>query len=61
MAIDTEDKRRSVMGMSPIVTLPVPDGDISSEQDRRHIAGLYRGEAAGPPGAAPFSHRWFEE
>ena len=39
MAIDTENKRRSVSG-----TYPVPDGYISSG-DRTQIAGFYRGLA----------------
>lgn len=60
MAIDTEDKRRSLASVGPISLLPVPDGDISSEQDRRHIMGLYR-IGPSPPGAMEFSHRWFEE
>jgi hypothetical protein len=37
MAIDTHDKRRSVIGV-----MPVADGVIDT-QDRPHIAGLYRG------------------
>lgn len=35
MAIDSEDKRRSIAGIPP-----VPDGTIS-EEDRRRIAGYY--------------------
>lgn len=43
MAIDTEDKRRSVAG------IPMnPDGTINA-QDRQHIAGFYRGIAAAAP------------
>jgi len=43
MAIDTENKRRSVMGFShPSVTLPLPDGDIS-ESDRATIVHNYAG------------------
>lgn len=36
MPIDTENKRRSVLGI-----LPVPDGSIDA-QDRRQVLGLYR-------------------
>lgn len=43
MAIDTENKRRSVMGFShPSVTLPVADGDIN-ESDRATIVHNYAG------------------
>jgi hypothetical protein len=37
MAIDTENKRRSV-----IYILPIPDGIIDAD-DRRHVAYIYRG------------------
>lgn len=42
MAIDNENKRRSV-----IRVFPVPDGSINTG-DRRHIAGFYRGLADVP-------------
>jgi len=38
MAIDSEDRRRSIAGI-PMVA----DGDIDDAQDRIHIAGFYRG------------------
>lgn len=46
MAINTENKRRAalgtVLGMIGLkLSAPVPDGDISSEFDRRVIAGTY--------------------
>jgi hypothetical protein len=43
--IDTRDKRASVLGLSgPFVRVaPVPDGSIDAA-DRRHVAGLYRGD-----------------
>lgn len=42
MAIDTEDKRRIASSQGLIWILgPVPDGDISGYNDRRHIAGMY--------------------
>lgn len=45
MAIDSEDKRRSVA-----VVPPVPDSDLDSAADRMHIAGFYRGiTPAAPP------------
>lgn len=46
MPIDTETKRRSVLGLGlpPFVILPVPDGTISAA-DRIHIAGYYAGIA----------------
>lgn len=45
MAIDSENKRRSVsgyVGMFAIVQ-PRPDGN-TDESDRKHVAGLYRGQ-----------------
>jgi hypothetical protein len=38
MAIDTEDKRRSVARI-----LPLPDGDIISQADRQQVAWIYSG------------------
>ena len=42
MAIDSENKRRSVMGI-----MPIPDGVIDAV-DRMHISGHYRFEAIEP-------------
>lgn len=46
MAIDSENKRRSVLGYGgPFgVVGPRPDGAIGNEADRRHAAGLYAGQ-----------------
>ncbi len=38
MAIDTEDKRRSVVGI-----LPIPDGQSLTEADRKQVAWIYNG------------------
>lgn len=43
MAIDTEDKRRSVVQI-----IPIPDNLINAG-DREQVAGLYRGISASPP------------
>lgn len=44
MAIDSEDKRRSVVGYAGVfaVVPPRPDGGLD-ENDRKHAAGIYRG------------------
>lgn len=49
MSIDTEDKRRSVVspGLPYLVIVPKPDGTINAD-DRRHIAGFYRGIKTDP-------------
>lgn len=43
MAINTEDRRRSVVGI-----LPIADGTISGV-DKQHVAGFYRGIAVTTP------------
>ena len=43
MAIDTEDKRRSIVGL-PLPVYPVPDASIALD-DHLHFAGYYRLEA----------------
>ena len=45
MAIDSEDKRRSVHGyLGPFAVIaPRPDGALD-EADRKHVAGIYRGQ-----------------
>ena len=48
MAIDTEDKRRSVIGI-----LPIADGTISGV-DKQHVAGFYRGIPAAVPVVTPY-------
>ncbi len=44
MAIDTQTKRRSVLGafMVALTVLPLPDGAVGT-QDRPHVNGLYAG------------------
>lgn len=38
MAIDSEDKRRSVIRL-----LPIPDGESLTEADRKQVAWIYNG------------------
>ena len=38
MAIDTENKRRSIVGV-----LPIPDGEPVTEADRKQVAWIYNG------------------
>ncbi len=46
MAIDTETKRRSVLGYThPSIILPVADGTIG-ETDRKHVCGLFAAVSA---------------
>lgn len=42
MAVDTENKRRSVSGYTGSVILPAADARISAA-DRAHVARIYRG------------------
>ena len=49
MAIDPENKRRSVSNWFCRIP-PVPDGTISAV-DRQHVSGIYSGIAADPPTA----------
>lgn len=53
MAIDTRDKRASVIGFSRPsgMTLPNPDGGLN-QGDRQQVAYSYRGIAAAAPGGA---------
>jgi hypothetical protein len=46
MAIDTEDKRRSVHGYTMTPIYPVADGSVDT-QDRPHVAWIYRGIVIG--------------
>lgn len=50
MAIDTENKRRSISGYSGLVIAPRADGTISAP-DRTHLVGLFA-RAADTPGAS---------
>lgn len=54
MAIDTENKRRSVSGYVGATIFPRPDGAITAP-DREHATDLYAGIAAGPPTPPPSS------
>lgn len=47
MAIDSENKRRSVSNWFCRIP-PAPDGTIAAV-DRQHVAGFYSGIAAGAP------------
>lgn len=63
MAIDSENKRRSVDDMTVVNLIgPVPDDDIDSVSDRRHMCGLYRfEEPLGTFGGLKYDHRKLEE
>lgn len=52
MAVDSETKRRSALGMlvMALTIAPVPDGTISAV-DREHITGIYAGIAPAAPAA----------
>jgi hypothetical protein len=52
MAVDTEDKRRSVL-----TVLPIPNADVDAG-DREQVAWLYRGIPAAPPLAQPMIIRF---
>lgn len=48
MSLDTRDKRASVvaLGLPWLLVAPTPDSAVSGAEDRRHVAGLYRGPYA---------------
>lgn len=50
MAIDTRDKRASILGLGLglALTLPSPDGLALDQGDRQHVAFSYRGISAAP-------------
>jgi len=50
MAVDTQTKRRSALGMTimALAIAPVPDGTVGAV-DREHILGIYAGIAPGTP------------
>lgn len=52
MAIDTQNKRRSVQGYTAVVVYPVADGAIT-KPDREHAAWLYAGIPADGPAPPP--------
>lgn len=50
MAINTRDRRFSVVGLSSVLQVfPTPDGAFDSAGDRLQLLGLYRGITAEPP------------
>lgn len=55
MAIDTAQKRRSALGIGQpwMVVPPAPDGSVSTQADRQHLAFSYSGILAGPLYVAP--------
>lgn len=59
MAIDTQDKRASVIAVAQphlSAVRPNPDGAITSLADRQHLGFLYRGISVG--GAPTFQIAW---
>lgn len=48
MAIDTQNKRRSVQAYGGAIVYPLADGTISSA-DREHVSWLYAGIPVSPP------------
>lgn len=53
MSVNSETKRRSVLGMAimALVIAPVPDGTVAAV-DREHITGIYAGIPPSSPGVA---------
>jgi len=53
MAVDTQTKRRSALGMviMALAVAPVPDGTVAAV-DREHIIGIYAGISPATPGVA---------
>ncbi|KKN75798.1 hypothetical protein LCGC14_0376740 [marine sediment metagenome] len=62
MAVDTETKRRSALGMlvMALTIAPVPDGTIAAV-DREHITGIYAGIAPASPGVLTTAIHIFSE
>jgi hypothetical protein len=60
MAIDTANKRASVIGFALAFRLvaPTPDGSLASAADREQLAQSYAGIAADPPPNAPLDGFW---
>lgn len=56
MAIDSENKRRSIAEHEWLILPPLADGSISSLADRQHMIGLYRGTEISTPYPATFIH-----
>ena len=54
MAIDTENKRRSMMSLPWDIIFPVPDGSITTA-DKRHLLGLYRDVSTADEGLPSYS------
>jgi hypothetical protein len=57
MAVDTRNKRASCLGFAnpPFAVFPNPDGAITSQADRQHIAYVYPGILAGEAAVNPDS------
>lgn len=55
MAIDSRNKRFSLMGLAvaAVVTLPTPDGAIDTAGERQQYLHLYSGITAGSPVVLP--------
>lgn len=62
MAVDTETKRRSALGMlvMALTIAPVPDGTVAAV-DREHITGIYAGIAPASPGVSTSNIHIFSE
>lgn len=57
MAVDTRNKRASCLGFAnpPFAVFPNPDGDISTQADRQHMAYAYPGILVDAPTATASS------
>lgn len=49
MAVDTRDKRASVLGFGLAALLVLPEPGVIDQPDRQHVAYSYRGIAAATP------------
>ena len=59
MAVDTRNKRASVLGIALAIGFPFPNPDGTIDQaDRQHIAYCYPGISAGEPVADVGAGRW---
>ncbi len=57
MAIDTENKRRSVSGYGGAKVAPAPDGTIE-DADRYHMGWIYAGTTPSGGGGGGFQSAW---
>lgn len=58
MAVDTRDKRGSVIGLSGVVVLPIANNDIDAG-DRQQCTQVYRGILADEPPEGTDSRTWY--